>query len=112
MRPYEKRASTYVKPIAKHIHVSPDDVTQPQVRPGYTLCQLIDQFFESGVTPDFPPADLGVDDTSTEVDENGDPLVDPVSNIRIGRDLRRQMKLDARLGVSTAFNDMSPEEEE
>ena len=39
--------------------------------PGYTLPEVIDQFYVEGVTPDFIPADLG-EDLVSEVDSGYD----------------------------------------
>lgn len=52
--------------------------------PGYTLPEIIDQFYVEGVTPDFIPADLG-EDLVSEIDSEGRWLVDPAGDIRTDR---------------------------
>lgn len=52
-----------------------------QLRPGFTLAQIIDQFYAEGVVPDFIPADLG-EDSADEISDDGFFAVDPLSNIR------------------------------
>lgn len=52
--------------------------------PGYTLPEIIDQFYVEGVTPDFIPADLGEDFVS-EVDSEGRWLIDPSGDIRTNK---------------------------
>lgn len=64
-----------------------------QLRPGFTLAQIIDQFYAEGVVPDFIPADLG-DDAADEVDpETGFFLVDPDGRIDIDPMDRREAAL-------------------
>lgn len=52
-----------------------------QLRPGFTLAQIIDQFYAEGVVPDFIPADLG-EDSADEISDDGFFAVDPLGNIR------------------------------
>lgn len=52
--------------------------------PGYTLPEIIDQFYVEGVTPDFIPADLG-EDLVSEVDSEGRWLIDPSGDIRTNK---------------------------
>ena len=52
-----------------------------QLRPGFTLAQIIDQFYAEGVVPDFIPADLG-EDSADEISDDGFFVVDPLGNIR------------------------------
>lgn len=52
--------------------------------PGYTLPEIIDQFYVEGVTPDFIPADLG-EDLVSEIDSEGRWLVDPSGDIRTNK---------------------------
>lgn len=52
--------------------------------PGFTLAEIIDQFYAEGVVPDFIPADLG-EDLVGEVDADGRWLVDPAGDIRMDR---------------------------
>jgi len=70
MREYMKRQ---LMPPAQ-----PEKVT---LTPGYTLSQIIDQFYAEGVVPDFIPADLG-EDAPDELTEDGYFAVDPLGNIR------------------------------
>lgn len=64
-----KTAPSYgVKPVARRV-------------PGFTLSEIIDQFYAEGVVPDFIPADLG-EDASDELDPDGWPYVDPRGDIR------------------------------
>lgn len=52
--------------------------------PGFTLSEIIAQFYVEGVVPDFIPADLG-EDLVGEVDAEGRWLVDPSGDIRTDR---------------------------
>lgn len=52
--------------------------------PGFTLSEVIAQFYVEGVVPDFIPADLG-EDLIDEVDADGRWLVDPAGDIRTDR---------------------------
>lgn len=52
--------------------------------PGFTLTEVIDQFYIEGVVPDFIPADLG-EDLVDEIDAEGHWLVDPDGDIRTDR---------------------------
>nr|DAW85392.1 MAG TPA: hypothetical protein [Microviridae sp.] len=52
--------------------------------PGFTLTEIIDQFYTEGVVPDFIPADLG-EDLVDETDAEGRWLVDPDGDIRADR---------------------------
>lgn len=52
--------------------------------PGFTLTEIIDQFYAEGVVPDFIPADLG-EDLVDETDADGRWLVDPAGDIRTDR---------------------------
>lgn len=55
-----------------------------ETSPGFTLTEIIDQFYAEGVVPDFIPADLG-EDLVDEVDADGRWLVDPAGDIRTDR---------------------------
>nr|DAL89413.1 MAG TPA: hypothetical protein [Microviridae sp.] len=52
--------------------------------PGFTLSEIIAQFYAEGVVPDFIPADLG-EDLVDETDAEGRWLVDPAGDIRTDR---------------------------
>lgn len=52
--------------------------------PGFTLSEVIAQFYAEGVVPDFIPADLG-EDLVDEIDADGRWLVDPAGDIRTDR---------------------------
>lgn len=52
--------------------------------PGFTLSEIIAQFYVEGVVPDFIPADLG-EDLVNEIDVEGRWLVDPAGDIRTDR---------------------------
>lgn len=54
------------------------------VSPGFTLSEIIAQFYVEGVVPDFIPADLG-EDLIDEIDAEGRWLVDPAGDIRTDR---------------------------
>lgn len=72
MRLYLKTAPTaFVKPAGETF-------------PGFTLTEVIDQFYTEGVVPDFIPADLG-EDLVDEIDAEGRWLVDPDGDIRTDR---------------------------
>lgn len=69
MRAYLKTKPTFgSKPAARGI-------------PGFTLTEIIDQFYAEGVVPDFIQADLG-EDAADELDADGWPYVDPRGDIR------------------------------
>ena len=55
-----------------------------ETSPGFTLTEIIDQFYAEGVVPDFIPADLG-EDLVNEIDAEGRWLVDPDGDIRTDR---------------------------
>lgn len=55
-----------------------------ETSPGFTLTEIIDQFYVEGVVPDFIPADLG-EDLVDETDAEGRWLVDPDGDIRTDR---------------------------
>lgn len=55
-----------------------------ETSPGFTLTEIIDQFYTEGVVPDFIPADLG-EDLVDETDAEGRWLVDPAGDIRTDR---------------------------
>lgn len=55
-----------------------------ETSPGFTLVEIIDQFYAEGVVPDFIPADLG-EDLIDEIDAEGRWLVDPAGDIRTDR---------------------------
>lgn len=54
------------------------------ISPGFTLSEIIAQFYVEGVVPDFIPADLG-EDLVDEIDAEGRWLVDPAGDIRTDR---------------------------
>ena len=54
------------------------------ISPGFTLSEIIAQFYVEGVVPDFIPADLG-EDLVNEIDAEGRWLVDPAGDIRTDR---------------------------
>lgn len=54
------------------------------ISPGFTLSEVIAQFYVEGVVPDFIPADLG-EDLVDETDAEGRWLVDPAGDIRTDR---------------------------
>lgn len=60
--------------------------------PGYTLAEIIDEFFAEGVVPEFLPADLG-EDGSEEVTDDGFFAVDPDGDIRTDPMARREANL-------------------
>lgn len=72
MRLYQKtKSSTFAKPAC-------------ETSPGFTLSEVIAQFYAEGVVPDFIPADLG-EDLVGEIDADGRWLVDPAGDIRTDR---------------------------
>lgn len=72
MRLYQKtKPSTFVKSACETF-------------PGFTLSEVIAQFYAEGVVPDFIPADLG-EDLVGEIDADGRWLVDPAGDIRTDR---------------------------
>lgn len=89
MRLYQKN-----KPAA---FVAPAGETSP----GFTLTEIIDQFYAEGVVPDFIPADLG-EDLVDEVDAEGRWLVDPAGDIRTDR--LEQMENDLMAGLDAVVD--------
>ena len=72
MRLYQKtKSSTFAKSACETF-------------PGFTLSEVIAQFYAEGVVPDFIPADLG-EDLVGEIDADGRWLVDPDGDIRTDR---------------------------
>lgn len=72
MRLYQKtKSSTFAKSACETF-------------PGFTLSEVIAQFYAEGVVPDFIPADLG-EDLVGEIDADGRWLVDPAGDIRTDR---------------------------
>lgn len=72
MRLYQKtKSSTFAKSAC-------------ETSPGFTLSEVIAQFYAEGVVPDFIPADLG-EDLVGEIDADGRWLVDPAGDIRTDR---------------------------
>lgn len=75
--------------------------------PGFTLSEVIAQFYAEGVVPDFIPADLG-EDLVDEIDAEGRWLVDPAGDIRTDRfdKLENDLMagLDAAIDPAPAFN--------
>lgn len=69
--------------------------------PGFTLAQIIDQFYAEGVVPDFIPADLG-EDLVSEVDADGRWLVDPSGDIRTDR--LEKMENDLMAGLDAVVD--------
>ena len=95
MRLYLKTTpATFVKPAG-------------ETSPGFTLTEVIDQFYTEGVVPDFIPADLG-EDLVDEIDAEGRWLVDPAGDIRMDRfdKLENDLMagLDAAIDPAPAFN--------
>lgn len=78
-----------------------------ETSPGFTLSEIIAQFYVEGVVPDFIPADLG-EDLVDEIDAEGRWLVDPVGDIRTDRfdKLENDLMagLDAAVDPAPAFN--------
>lgn len=86
MRLYQKtKSSTFAKSVC-------------ETSPGFTLSEIIAQFYAEGVVPDFIPADLG-EDLVGEVDANGRWLVDPAGDIRTDRLDKLESDLMAGLDV-------------
>lgn len=77
------------------------------ISPGFTLSEVIAQFYAEGVVPDFIPADLG-EDLFDEIDDEGRWLVDPAGDIRTDRfdKLENDLMagLDAVVDPAPAFN--------
>ena len=75
--------------------------------PGFTLSEIIAQFYVEGVVPDFIPADLG-EDLVDEIDAEGRWLVDPAGDIRTDRfdKLENDLMagLDAAVDPAPAFD--------
>lgn len=69
--------------------------------PGFTLSEIIAQFYVEGVVPDFIPADLG-EDLVDEVDAEGRWLVDPAGDIRTDR--LEKMENDLMAGLDAAVD--------
>lgn len=69
--------------------------------PGFTLTEIIDQFYAEGVVPDFIPADLG-EDLVNEVDVDGRWLVDPAGDIRTDR--LEKMENDLMAGLDAVVD--------
>lgn len=69
-----------------------------ETSPGFTLTEIIDQFYAEGVVPDFIPADLG-EDLVDEIDAEGRWLVDPAGDIRTDRFDKLENDLMAGLDV-------------
>ena len=95
MRLYQKtKSSTFAKPAC-------------EASPGFTLSEVIAQFYAEGVVPDFIPADLG-EDLVEEIDAEGRWLVDPAGDIRTDRfdKLENDLMagLDAVVDPAPAFN--------
>lgn len=95
MRLYQKTKSpTFAKPVC-------------ETSPGFTLSEVIAQFYAEGVVPDFIPADLG-EDLVGEIDAEGRWLVDPAGDIRTDRfdKLENDLMagLDAAIDPAPAFN--------
>lgn len=67
--------------------------------PGFTLSEIIAQFYAEGVVPDFIPADLG-EDLIDEIDVEGRWLVDPAGDIRTDRLDKLENDLMAGLDVA------------
>lgn len=78
-----------------------------ETSPGFTLTEVIDQFYAEGVVPDFIPADLG-EDLVDEIDAEGRWLVDPAGDIRTDRLEKMENDLmaglDAVVDPAPAFN--------
>lgn len=89
MRLYQKtKSSTFAKPAG-------------ETSPGFTLTEIIDQFYAEGVVPDFIPADLG-EDLVDEVDADGRWLVDPAGDIRTDR--LEKMENDLMAGLDAVVD--------
>lgn len=70
-----------------------------ETSPGFTLTEIIDQFYAEGVVPNFIPADLG-EDLVGEIDADGRWLVDPAGDIRTDRLDKLESDLMAGLDVA------------
>lgn len=89
MRLYQKTTpATFVKPAGETF-------------PGFTLTEVIDQFYAEGVVPDFIPADLG-EDLVDEIDAEGRWLVDPAGDIRTDR--LEKMENDLMAGLDAVVD--------
>lgn len=86
----------YRKTVRQSFPVEP-----ARTSPGFTLTEIIDQFYAEGVVPDFIPADLG-EDLVNEVDVNGRWLVDPAGDIRTDR--LEKMENDLMAGLDAAID--------
>lgn len=71
------------------------------ISPGFTLTEIIDQFYAEGVVPDFIPADLG-EDLVDETDADGRWLVDPAGDIRTDR--LDKLESDLMAGLDAVVN--------
>lgn len=69
--------------------------------PGFTLSEVIAQFYVEGVVPDFIPADLG-EDLVGEIDADGRWLVDPAGDIRTDR--LEKMENDLMAGLDAVVD--------
>lgn len=72
-----------------------------ETSPGFTLTEVIDQFYAEGVVPDFIPADLG-QDLVDETDSEGRWLVDPAGDIRTDR--LDKLENDLMAGLDAAID--------
>lgn len=72
-----------------------------ETSPGFTLTEIIDQFYAEGVVPDFIPADLG-EDLVDETDADGRWLVDPDGDIRTDR--LDKLESDLMAGLDAAVD--------
>lgn len=72
-----------------------------EISPGFTLTEIIDQFYAEGVVPDFIPADLG-EDLIDETDADGRWLVDPDGDIRTDR--LDKLESDLMAGLDAVVN--------
>ena len=86
----------YRKTVRQRFPVEP-----ARTSPGFTLTEIIDQFYAEGVVPDFIPADLG-EDLVNEVDVDGRWLVDPAGDIRT--DHLEQMENDLMAGLNAVVD--------
>jgi len=101
MRPYEKR-------VAEGSPASGWEPTR-NIKPGFTIPQVVRMFYAEGVVPDFIPADLGKDEAD-EIDDSGLWTVDPVGNIRSDPMDLREANLMAGLPAADApvTGDLAP----
>lgn len=89
MRLYQKiKSPTFAKPAC-------------ETSPGFTLSEVIAQFYAEGVVPDFIPADLG-EDLVNEIDAEGRWLVDPAGDIRTDR--LEKMENDLMAGLDAVVD--------